>query len=108
MKRANLLLLATVLVLSVIPLLLPVPDGMREPFPGADDQGKAAVVASHPDYKPWFTPLWEPPSEEIVNLMFALQGALGAGLLAYYIGLKIGLKRGQAQGRQRASTDAPD
>ena len=104
MKRTNLLLLATVLVLSVIPLLLPVPDGMSEPFPGADDQGKAAIVASHPDYKPWFTPLWEPPSEEIVNLMFALQGALGAGLLAYY----IGLRRGQAQGRQRASTDAPD
>ncbi len=104
MKRINLLLLAAVLVLSAIPLLLPVSDGMSEPFPGADDQGKAAIIASHPDYKPWFTPLWEPPSGEIVNLMFALQGALGAGLLGYY----IGLKRGQAQGRRRNDTDASD
>ena len=104
MKRVNLLLLATVVVLSVIPLLLPVPEGLNEPFAGADDRGKAAIVASHPDYKPWFTPLWEPPSGEIVNLMFALQGALGAGLLGYY----IGLKRGQAQSRQRNGTDAPD
>ena len=104
MKRINLLLLAIVLVLLATPLLLPVPDGLNEPFPGADDRGKAAIIASHPDYKPWFTPLWEPPSEEIVNLMFALQGALGAGLLGYY----IGFKRGQAQGRQRNDSDVSD
>ena len=104
MKHTNFLLLAAVVVLAVIPLLLPVPDGLNEPFPGADDRGKAAIIASHPNYKPWFTPLWAPPSEEIVNLMFALQGALGAGLLGYY----IGFKRGQALGRQRNGTDAPD
>jgi len=104
MKRTNLLLLAAVLVLAVIPLLLPVPDGVKEPFTGSDDQAKAAIVASNPDYTPWFKPLWEPPSGEIESLLFALQAALGAGLLAYY----IGLRRGQAQGRQRASTDAPD
>ncbi len=104
MKRTNLLLLATVLVLSAAPLLLPMPKDLNEPFAGADDRGKTAIVASHPEYKPWFTPLWEPPSGEIVNLMFALQGALGAGLLGYY----IGFKRGQAQSRRRDSTDAPD
>jgi cobalt/nickel transport protein len=104
MKHTNLLLLAAVLILSVIPLLLPVSDGLKEPFAGADDRGKAVIVASHLDYTPWFKPLWEPPSEEIVNLLFALQGALGAGLLGYY----IGFKRGQAQGRQRNGTDAAD
>lgn len=104
MKRSNLLLLAIVLVLSAIPLLLPVADGLNEPFAGADDRGKAAIVASHPEYKPWFTPLWEPPSGEIVNLLFALQGALGAGLLGYY----IGFKRGQAQGRRHNGADASD
>jgi cobalt/nickel transport protein len=103
MKRTNLLLLATVLVLSAAPLLLPIKD-LNKPFAGADDRGKTAIVASHPEYKPWFTPLWEPPSGEIVNLMFALQGALGAGLLGYY----IGFKRGRAQGRRRNGTDAPD
>ena len=104
MKRIDLLLLAIVLALSAIPLLLPVTEGLNQPFAGADDRGKAAIVASHPEYKPWFTPLWEPPSGEIVNLMFALQGALGAGLLGYY----IGLRRGQAQGRRRNGADAPD
>ena len=104
MKRSNLLLLATVLVLSVIPLLLPVPKGLNEPFTGTDDQAKTAIAASHPGYIPWFKPLWEPPSSEITSLLFALQAALGAGLLGYY----IGFKRGQAPGRQRNDTDAPD
>ena len=104
MKRSNLLLLAIVLALSAAPLLLPMSADLNEPFAGADDRGKAAIVASHPEYKPWFTPLWEPPSGEIVNLLFALQGALGAGLLGYY----IGFKRGQAQGRRRSGADAPD
>jgi cobalt/nickel transport protein len=104
MKRANLLLLAAVLVLAVIPLLLPVPDGLNEPFTGADDQAKAAIAASHPGYTPWFKPLWEPPSSEIASLLFALQAALGAGLLGYY----IGFKRGQVQGGRRHDTDAAD
>ena len=104
MKRSNLLLLAIVLALSAAPLLLPMSADLNEPFAGADDRGKTAIIASHPEYKPWFTPLWEPPSGEIVNLMFALQGALGAGLLGYY----IGFKRGQAQGHRRNGINAPD
>lgn len=93
MKRANLILLAIVLLLAVLPLLLPVPGGLKEPFAGADDQGMEAIVAIDPGYKPWFEPLWEPPSSEIESLLFALQAALGSGLLGYY----LGLRRGQFQ-----------
>ncbi|HRF61427.1 MAG TPA: energy-coupling factor ABC transporter substrate-binding protein [Candidatus Competibacter sp.] len=102
MKRTNLMLLAVVVILVAQPLLLPIPNQLGEPFPGADDQGKKAIVASNPDYRPWFKPIWEPPSGEITNLFFALQGALGAGLLGYY----LGLRRGRAQRRNQDNVDA--
>ncbi|MFO1430912.1 MAG: energy-coupling factor ABC transporter substrate-binding protein [Candidatus Competibacteraceae bacterium] len=104
MKRTNLLLSAIVLVLSAIPLLLPIPNSLNELFTGTDDRAKSAIAVSHPGYIPWFKPLWEPPSDEIAGLLFALQAALGAGLLGYY----IGFKRGQAQGRQHNDTDVSD
>lgn len=106
MRRSNLILLAIVLLLAVLPLLLPVSGGLKEPFAGADDQGMEAIVAINPDYKPWFQPLWEPPSGEIESLLFALQAALGSGLLGYY----LGLRRGQSQRRKQEqdSVDAGD
>ena len=104
MKRHNLMLLAAVIALAVIPLLLPVTKDVREPFIGTDSQAEALIVATHPDYKPWFTPWWEPPSAEIESLLWAVEASLGSGLLGYY----IGFKRGQAQSRQRDSADAVD
>ncbi|MBS1247819.1 MAG: cobalt transporter substrate-binding protein CbiN, partial [Proteobacteria bacterium] len=50
----------------------------------------------------WFGWVWEPPPE-IASGLFALQAALGAGILGYY----LGFKRGQAQGRRKRS-DAGD
>jgi cobalt/nickel transport protein len=102
MKRRTLLLLAGVLVLTVVPLLLPVTT--EQPFGGADGQAQAAITAMYPDYQPWFTPWWEPPSSEIASLLFALQAALGAGLLGYY----IGYKHGQSRHRRQDKADAGD
>jgi cobalt/nickel transport protein len=65
MKRTNLLLLAAVVVIAALPLILPLPGGLAEPFAGADAQAQTAITAANPDYQPWFTPLWEPPSGEI-------------------------------------------
>ncbi len=106
MKRTNLILLAMVLLLAILPLVLPLPSGLKAPFSGTDNQGQEAIVAINPDYRPWFEPLWEPPSGEIESLLFALQAALGSGLLFYY----IGLRRGQSQARQstRDRDDAGD
>ena len=66
----------------------------------------AAVATIQPDYQPWFSPLWEPPSSEVESLLFALQAALGSGLLGYY----LGLRRGQSQRRKQEqdSVDAGD
>jgi cobalt/nickel transport protein len=72
MKRTNLILLVVVLVLVSLPLLLPVPGGLQEPFAGADAQAKDAIIAANPDYQPWFKPLWEPPRSTKVSCAVAV------------------------------------
>lgn len=52
-------------------------------FLGADEQAGTLIETIRPDYKPWITPLWEPPSSEVASLLFAVQAALGAGVLGY-------------------------
>ena len=93
------------LMLAVILLVGSVLIGSRREgaeFAGSDGQAMAAVGTIQPDYQPWFKLLWEPPPE-IASGLFALQAALGAGVLGYY----LGFKRGQARGR-RNRTDAGD
>lgn len=94
MKRyQNLLMLIAVVLLVALPLRMvkrpaPGPEGkMVEIFRGSDDQAKDVIGTIAPGYQPWFKPLLEPPSEEIGSLLFALQAALGAGFLGYYIGV---------------------
>lgn len=105
MTRTNLILLGLVLVLAVMPLLLPVTGKLAEPFSGADGQAQAAISDAHPDYLQWFEPLWEPPSGEIESLLFALQAALGAGVLGYYLGLRRGQSRPSERMDARDSAD---
>jgi cobalt/nickel transport protein len=76
----NILLLAAVAALVVAPLV------MGGEFTGTDDQATRAIEAAEPGYQPWFQPLWEPPSSEIESLLFALQAALGAGVIGYVLG----------------------
>lgn len=96
MKRyQNLLMMVAVLFLVAAPLWMvhkpaPGPDGKEtEIFRGADDQAKDVIGSLAPGYKPWFTPLLEPPSGEIGSLLFALQAALGAGFIGYYLGMSV-------------------
>ncbi|MDT0305909.1 energy-coupling factor ABC transporter substrate-binding protein [Streptomyces sp. DSM 44917] len=105
MKRAtriNLLLVAAVLLLAVLPVALGLGDRQEEPFTGADAQAEEAIAENDPGYEAWFTPLYEPPSGEIESALFAAQAALGAGVLAYY----LGLRRGRRQGEERAADAA--
>lgn len=82
MKKNNLLLILIVVLLVAFPLLF---NGHRE-FSGADDRGTDAIAEVHPGYKPWFKPVWEPPSGEVETFFFALQAAIGAGFIGYYLG----------------------
>lgn len=92
-KHQNLLLLLAVVALVALPLWIvkkpaPGPDGKQaEIFAGADDKAKDLVGSIAPGYKPWVKPLMEPPSAEIGSLLFALQAALGAGFIGYYLGV---------------------
>ena len=84
MMKRNLLMLAGVVGLAVLPLFLHA--GGDAEFSGADGQAEEVISAIRPDYQPWAAPLWEPPSGEIESLLFALQAAIGAGLVGFYFG----------------------
>ncbi|MGW6531202.1 energy-coupling factor ABC transporter substrate-binding protein [Streptomyces venezuelae] len=97
--KINTVLLLIVAALAVLPLALGLGDDEEEPFAGADAQAETAITEIKPDYEPWFSPLYEPPSGEVESALFALQAALGAGVLAYYFGLRKGRKQGAEQAR---------
>ncbi|MGW8375523.1 energy-coupling factor ABC transporter substrate-binding protein [Streptomyces sp. ODS28] len=106
--KINTLLVVAVLALAVIPLAFGLGDHKKEPFTGSDAQAESAITQLKPDYKPWFSPLYEPPSGEVESALFALQAALGAGVLTYYFGLRRGRKQGEARAlaAQREGTSA--
>ncbi|WP_369215777.1 energy-coupling factor ABC transporter substrate-binding protein [Streptomyces flavofungini] len=111
--KINTLLLVIVAALAVLPLALGLGDDKKEPFAGADAQAETAITENKPDYEPWFSPLYEPPSGEIESALFALQAALGAGVLAYYFGLRRGRRQGAEreraeEGRAERSGEAAD
>jgi cobalt/nickel transport protein len=61
-------------------------------FGGSDGHAEEYITQANPDYKPWFSNIWEPPGPEIESLLFALQAALGAGVVCYVIGYYRGKK----------------
>jgi cobalt/nickel transport protein len=98
----NWLLLVAVLVLVAFPAVFV--DGE---FGGSDGQAQDAITESHPGYEPWFSPLYEPPSGEIASGLFALQAAIGAGVVGYYFGVvrtkrRLGADRPAQAGRAGA------
>jgi cobalt/nickel transport protein len=99
------LLLAAVVLLILIPLMMvkaptaTPDDGQTAIFTGSDAQAQGVIQTLAPDYQPWFASLFTPPSIEIESLLFALQAALGAGVIGYYAGYVRG---------KRAGTPPPD
>ena len=82
------ILIIAVVVLFAAPLLL----FPSAPFGGSD--GAAEQAISDQGYKPWFSPIWTPPSSEIETLLFSVQAAIGAIIIGYFIGYERG-KRAQ-------------
>lgn len=113
MKRhVNLLLIAAVVLLAALPLWIvqkPVagPDGQTEEiFKGADDKAKDMIGTLNPDYKPWFSPIVEPASGEIASLLFALQAAIGAGVIGYYLGVSVTREKYRREAEKQAAEKA--
>jgi len=91
----HLLLVFIVVALTVMPLLFV----KNAEFGGADDKARQAISTIKPDYHPWFSPVWEPPSGEIATLIFSLQAAIGASVIGY----GLGYYRGRSNKRKEES-----
>lgn len=87
----NLILAFLVIAIAVIPLIFV----KNAEFGGSDDKAEKAITQIDKNYKPWFSPVWKPPSSEIESLLFSVQAAIGSGIVCYYLGyLKGKSKKG--------------
>ncbi|WP_248925935.1 energy-coupling factor ABC transporter substrate-binding protein [Paenibacillus hamazuiensis] len=88
-RSKNILMLLAVILLAVLPLLF-----VNGDFGGADDAAEQAIAELSPSYRPWFSSLFELPSET-ESMLFALQAAIGAGFIGYVIGWFKGKSKAQ-------------
>jgi cobalt/nickel transport protein len=58
----------------------------EEPFSGADEIAERKIQEINKDYKPWFEPIFEPPSGEVESLFFSLQSGIGGIIIGYIVG----------------------
>ncbi|AZA11056.1 energy-coupling factor ABC transporter substrate-binding protein [Corynebacterium gerontici] len=79
------LVILTFLLLSA-PMLVNSGSNVDEPFAGTDAAAETLVEDANPGYESWFSPLVGELPAEVESGLFALQAALGAGLLGYVLG----------------------
>ena len=96
----NVLLILAIVVIVGVALGL---DARRtspgdERFIGSDTAATTRIEQDHPDYQPWFQPLFPPLSGQVESGLFALQAALGGTVLGYTIGALRGRRRCETAG----------
>jgi len=80
-------LVTALLVLAVVALFaLPLLAGGDSEYAGTDSQATELIEESDPGYEPWFSAVFSPGSSEVESGLFALQAALGGGVLGYVLG----------------------
>lgn len=91
--RIVLLALAVVLVASLPVLTTRCAGPDQAGFRGTDNRAQDLVGEMSPGYTPWFHSPFKAPSAEVEGVIFALQAALGAGFIGYYIASSRDSKR---------------
>ena len=80
--KKNLIMLIIIAIIAIFPLMT-----LKDAeFGGADGQAEELITEISPNYEPWANSLYEPASGEIESLLFALQAAIGAGVLGFGFG----------------------
>ena len=90
--KKTLILLGICVLIIVAPFII----SKTGEFEGADAQAEVVINEINGDYEPWAESLWEPPSGEVESFLFAMQAALGAGFIGYFVGTKRNGKRNKS------------
>lgn len=86
--KKTILSVVVIITLFLVPLFVL----KNTEFVGTDDKAVSTVMSIDSNYKPWITSMKLSDSPEIASTLFALQAALGASVIAYYVGYSKGKK----------------
>ena len=76
----------------IVLLAFPLIKFQNSNFVGTDDAAVTLVQGIDTTYKPWFVGVKLFDSPEIASTLFALQAAIGASVIGYYVGYSKGKK----------------
>ena len=93
MKKHTGILVAVLLLLCVAIAAIPLLTIHDSEFGGADGQAEEAIAEIDPDYEPWAESVLEPPGGETESLLFALEAAVGAGIVCFGLGYLVARKK---------------
>ena len=91
--KKNALIVVVLLVLCVVITAIPLLTIHDSEFGGADGQAEEAITEINPDYEPWAESILEPPGGETESLLFALQAAIGSGVIFFGLGYLVARKK---------------